>query len=55
MTEEKLYRIEEYNTTGWEVVPGKSTQLTKPEAKQRLEELIEEGTNPNRLRATPDV
>jgi hypothetical protein len=55
MTEEKLYRIEEYNTTGWEVVPGRSTQLTKPQASQRLEELLAEGYNPNRLRATPDI
>ena len=55
MTEEKLYRIEEFNTTGWEVVPGKSTGLNKEQAKERLNELIEEGTNPNRLRAIPDT
>ena len=52
---EKLYRIEEFNTTGWEVVPGNSTKLNKEQAKERLEELINEGTNPNRLRAIPDT
>ena len=55
MTEEKLYRVEEFNTTGWEVVPGNSTKLNKDQAKALLEELIGEGTNPNRLRAIPDT
>jgi hypothetical protein len=52
MTEEKLYRVEEFVTTGWEVV---STKLNKDKAKALLEELIGEGTNPNRLRAVPDT
>jgi hypothetical protein len=55
MTEEKLYRVEEFVTTGWEVVPGNSTKLNKDQAKALLEELIGEGTNPNRLRAVPDT
>ena len=55
MTETTLYRIEEFNTTGWEVVPGNSTKLNKDQAKALLEELIGEGTNPNRLRAVPDT
>jgi hypothetical protein len=55
MTEEKLYRVEEFVTTGWEVVPGNSTKLNKDQAKELLEELIGEGTNPNRLRAVPDT
>jgi len=55
MTEEKLYRVEEFVTTGWEVVPGNSTKLNKDQAKALLEELIGEGTNPNRLRAIPDT
>ena len=55
MTEEKLYRVEEFVTTGWEVVPGNSTKLNKDQAKELLEELIGEGTSPNRLRAVPDT
>ena len=55
MTEEKLYRVEEFVTTGWEVVPGNSTKLNKEQAKVLLEELINEGTTPNRLRAIPDT
>ena len=55
MTEEKLYRVEEFVTTGWEVVPGNSTKLNKDQAKALLEELIGEGTNPSRLRAVPDT
>jgi len=52
---EKLYRVEEFVTTGWEVVPGNSTKLNKEQATQLLEELINEGTNPKRLRAIPDT
>jgi len=55
MTKENLYRVEEFVTTGWEVVPGNSTKLNKDQAKALLEELIGEGTNPNRLRAIPDT
>jgi hypothetical protein len=55
MTDEKLYRIEEFNTTGWEVVPGNSTKLTKEQATSKLEELLADGYNPNRLRAVPDA
>ena len=47
------YSIEEYNTTGWELIlPFKG--LSKEEAKIRLDDLIREGYNPNRLRAQPD-
>jgi hypothetical protein len=55
MTETTLYRIEEFNTTGWETAPGGCTQLTKEQATSKLEELLAEGYNPNRLRAIPDV
>ena len=47
------YSIEEYNTVGWELIdPHKG--LTKEQAKVKLEDLIREGYNPNRLRAQPD-
>ena len=43
----KLYRIEEQCTSGWaEVISG----LTKDEANNKLNALIQEGYNPNDLR-----
>ena len=50
---EKTYRIEEYDTTGWELV-DKYERLTKDKAKEVLELLMAAGYNPNRLRAIPD-
>ena len=52
---ETLYRIEELTTSGWNVVEVWDVKLTKEQAKQRLNDLIAEGYNPNRLRATADV
>ncbi len=52
---ETLYRIEELTTSGWNVVEVWDVKLTKEQAKQRLDDLIAEGYNPNRLRATRDV
>ena len=54
MTEEKLYRIEEMSTTGWEVLDEEYTQLTREQAKEKLGLLIQSGHNPNYLRATID-
>ena len=51
---EKLYRIEELMTGGWEVLDDRSKGLTREQAKVRLDEAIAEGLNPNRLRAIPD-
>jgi predicted RNA-binding protein len=47
--EEKLYRIEEFFTTGWEIV---EEHLTRSEASRRLESLMNDGISPTRLRAT---
>jgi len=52
---ETLYRIEELTTSGWNLVEVWDVKLTKEQAKQRLEGLIAEGYNPNRLRATVDA
>ena len=49
MTEDKLYKVEEFVTTGY------STKLNKEQATALLDELINEGTNPKRLRAIPDT
>ena len=52
---ETLYRIEELGTNGWFLTEVSDVKLTKEKATERLNELIDEGYNPNRLRATPDV
>ena len=52
---EKLYRIEELTTSGWHVTETTDVKLTKERATERLNALIAEGYNPNRLRAIPDT
>ena len=58
MTENKTYRIEELETTGWVKVENTTSRkydhLTKEKAKEALDYLITEGYNPNTLRAIPD-
>ena len=46
--EEILYKVEELGTTGWFPV---QENLSRDEANQLLNSLIENGTNPNYLRA----
>ena len=53
--EERLYRIEELSTSGWHLTELTDVKLTREQAKARLESLIREGYNPERLRATPDT
>ena len=50
---EKRYRIEELCTNGWNLTEPTDVNLTKEEASKRLDELLAEGYNPNRLRAIP--
>ena len=50
----RKYRVEQKFTTGWGLVRETSFKLSKDEAKKVLEELINEGTNPDDLRAIPD-
>ena len=42
---QKTYRIEEYNTVGWELVEDHE-RLTKEQAKTKLDDLIEKDTIP---------
>jgi len=51
---EKLYRIEELCTTGWELIDPEKVKLTREECKQQLDIYIESGYNPNALRAVID-
>ena len=50
----RKYRVEQYFTTGWSVVDEKAIKLTKDEAKKVLQNLMNEGVNPDLLRAIPD-
>ena len=47
---EPLYRIEEESTNGWHPPEETDVHLTKERAMERINELISEGYNPNRLR-----
>ena len=51
MEKQKLYTIAEFATSGWAAVDERSVHLTREQAQKRVEELIEEGYNPNRLKA----
>ena len=53
-TMERLYRIEELVTTGWELVDEKYTEMTKEQTTEALNQLIADGYNPNMLRAVPN-
>ena len=51
----KLYRIEEFTTTGWEVIdPKRDLRLSREDAKVRLEAYLAEGLPTDRLRAVHD-
>jgi len=47
MTEEQLYRIEQFDTTGWVIV---YSSLSKEECKNVYDGLMNEGISPNRIR-----
>jgi len=48
--EEKLYRIEELETSGWTLVNATDVGMNKEQATKRYNELLDEGIPPNRLR-----
>jgi len=51
---EKLYRIEEFTTMGWELAEEGAVKLTRSMAEQKLTRLMEMGHNPQRLRVVVD-
>lgn len=51
---ETLYRIEEFCTTGWELIGQYDVKLTKEQCQERLNYYIAEGHNPKHLRASVD-
>jgi len=52
---EVLYRIEEFTTTGWELIDEKEVRLTKEVCSQHIQTYINEGVSPDRLRAVVDA
>jgi len=56
MTDIARYRIEEYTNVGCELEDERSSNLTKEEAKEKYDVLIQhEGLNPNRVRVQREV
>ena len=51
---EVLYRIEEFNTTGWELIDEKEIQLTKEVCAEHVQSYMSLGMSPDRLRIVVD-
>jgi hypothetical protein len=51
----QLYRIEELFTNGWELIDESAQKLTKEQCDLRLRDYMNQGYNPNYLRAVIDV
>ena len=54
MTENVLYRIEEFATTGWTLIEDTDQKLTKEQCDAKLQVYIGDGHNPNKLRVRRD-
>jgi hypothetical protein len=52
---EALYRIEEFTTTGWELIDENDVQLTKEVCSERLKYHANEGVSPDRMRVVVDA
>jgi len=53
---EQLYRVEELSTNGWHMPsPDGYSRLTKEQAKVKIDEIVREGTNPERIRVIREV
>ena len=51
---EKLYKVMELTTQGWAVPNTNFTKLTKEQAKQKIDYLLNEGISPDRIKAFVD-
>jgi hypothetical protein len=49
------YRIEELFTGGWELIDSTAQNLTKEECDQKIQQYLNQGVNPNYLRAVLDA
>jgi len=54
MTDQQLYRIEEYFSYGWELIDPEAQKLTKEQCDSLLQTYVSQGFNPNYLRAVRD-
>jgi hypothetical protein len=55
MTEERRYRMQELVTTGWEDIDEEwNSKLTREQCSTKLQEYIDGGVSPGRLRAVND-
>jgi hypothetical protein len=52
---EALYRIEEFNTMGWELINENDVQLTKEVCTQRIQHYMNLGISLDRLRVIVDA
>ena len=50
----QLYRIEELCTDEWQLIHQSAQQLTKEQCNHMLRNYLDNGVNPNHLRAVPD-
>tara|TARA_Y100001973_G_C5084804_1_gene274294 strand:- start:298 stop:735 length:438 start_codon:yes stop_codon:yes gene_type:complete len=54
VNKKNTYRIEEETTTGWTLVDSEYVNLSKEEAQQKVDALIQTGTTPSRIRVVVD-
>lgn len=52
---DKRYRIEEMYSHGWELIEEQAKNLTREQCDQLIQFYLSQGTNPNYLRAVPDI
>jgi hypothetical protein len=50
----QLYRIEELFTGGWELIDEDASNLTREQCNEKLKQYVEQGYNPNYIRAVPE-
>ncbi len=51
---ETLYRIEEFCTSGWELIDSHQVKLTKDQCREQINLYLAQGHNPKYLRAVVD-
>lgn len=54
MSTQQLYKIVHASTNDWDIISPEARKLTKEQCNILLKNLIDEGFNPNHLRAIPD-
>jgi len=53
MEKEIKYKVCEFGTNGWAPITDNDVNLSRADAAKKLNEYIDEGYNPNRLKAFP--